>query len=623
MLLKIKQSFKNLTISRIRIVLLLLSSIPAIYLLIVIQYSAITVPFWDHAEMVLWISSWYDGTLRISSLWAPHNETRPFVYRVVMLFNAILTNWDIRSEYVYMYATIYGTFLVHLFALHKLTYAKNSLVFPTALLLISLLIFSPVGHNNHWWSMMFQLTVANMLIAFGLLVTFLIPGKWYAHMLGVASCWLAAYSLTNGLFAFLAVIATLHFTTRKLLRPDRYTVFWITNFVAIVILYIPGIHPGAGIRHPSLGSLVWFFFVYLGAPLGSIIYFPFKSQFDIPISTAFNGVCGVILVFLVSLLIWHAKGRLRNRYPPALILLGFSLFAGGSALATGWGRAAFDTYGVSNANSSRYTIFAVYLLLGMIYYVSSGFLEGWGQTATLSGKRWGWKNRFTTIGIVAFVILSSITYIRAVKVYVDAHNFNRMLINAYTWGLKPTDMDKYIYPNPDFVLQLKSDLQRLQIGPYSVPHLREDKLIIGKFKYPFPLYGNKILSQEFRANEQGLKMIGVTMVTWGNKQVSYNISWQLFDITAKNPISVAKGNFNSLDVADWQQFYLRLPYLSDSSGRLYQIRFSAKGKSDNQNTVGLALYGIKKTGANFDPVVARGIPASDILTLALQLDYVK
>jgi hypothetical protein len=57
--------------------------------------------------------------------------------------------------------------------------------------------------------------------------------------------------------------------------------------------------------------------------------------------------------------------------------LGFSLFAGVSALATAWGRSAIDVYGVSNANASRYTIFGVYLLLGQIYYVAAGLTGGW------------------------------------------------------------------------------------------------------------------------------------------------------------------------------------------------------------------------------------------------------
>jgi hypothetical protein len=36
--------------------LILLAAIPAVYLLLAIQYSAITVPFWDHTELIHWIA---------------------------------------------------------------------------------------------------------------------------------------------------------------------------------------------------------------------------------------------------------------------------------------------------------------------------------------------------------------------------------------------------------------------------------------------------------------------------------------------------------------------------------------------------------------------------------------
>jgi len=63
--------------SLLRGLLFLLAALPALYVFFAIQYSAITVPFWDHAEMILRISSWYDGDFHFSSLWEPHNHTRP------------------------------------------------------------------------------------------------------------------------------------------------------------------------------------------------------------------------------------------------------------------------------------------------------------------------------------------------------------------------------------------------------------------------------------------------------------------------------------------------------------------------------------------------------------------
>src|SRR5260370_31809965 len=89
--------------------LILLVAIPAVYLLLAIQYSAITVPFWDHTELIHWIADWREGNFHFSRLWAPHNHARPFVYRLVMVINAVATDWDVRSEYIYLYLSIYGT----------------------------------------------------------------------------------------------------------------------------------------------------------------------------------------------------------------------------------------------------------------------------------------------------------------------------------------------------------------------------------------------------------------------------------------------------------------------------------------------------------------------------------
>ena len=158
-------------VSMLRLMLFMLAALPALYIFVAIQYSAITVPFWDHTELIRWIASWYDGNFRFSSLWSPHNQTRPLVYRFVMLFNAVLTDWDIRSEYIYMYMALYGIFACHVWALHQMAAdAIIKMVFPLVLLLVSLVIFSPVGHNNHWWSMMFQLNAANLFITFGMLM---------------------------------------------------------------------------------------------------------------------------------------------------------------------------------------------------------------------------------------------------------------------------------------------------------------------------------------------------------------------------------------------------------------------------------------------------------------------
>ncbi|MBA1158172.1 hypothetical protein [Microvirga mediterraneensis] len=450
----------------VRRALYVLAVLPAVYVFVVIQYSAITLPFWDHTELIRWIAAWHDGTFTFASLLAPHNHTRPLVYRGVMLANAILTAWDLRSEYIYMYVAIFGTFACHWWGLKRLIPSNDGLVLPAAMLVVSIFIFSPAGHNNHWWSMMFQLNATNALIALALLVIFTNPGKWLNHVIGAISCWLAAYCLTNGLVAFIAIIITLQFGSHSLWRPSKWVLFWVINFAVVLLTYVPGMSGSMESAHPGVVDLIRFTFVYLGAPLGSLIWFPFKNQFDVPASTMFNGICGFALVGTGCFWVWRAWDDLRSGRPPALILVGFALFAGGSAIVTGWGRAGFDAAGVSNANASRYTIFGVYLLLGQVYYVAHLMAQRKALRAPSQPRRLHWSSLAASLAVSATVLLGSITYYRAIRIYQDVRFFSAELATAYPIGLEPTPRDGFIHPSPEFVRQLKADLQRLKIGPY-------------------------------------------------------------------------------------------------------------------------------------------------------------
>ena len=100
-------------------ILITFSFIPLIYNFYVIQFSAITFPFWDHAELINYIVKFRNETLNFFDLFSPHNHTRPFVYRLIYLINANLTDWDIRSEYIYMYMFIYGAFFAHIYLVKK------------------------------------------------------------------------------------------------------------------------------------------------------------------------------------------------------------------------------------------------------------------------------------------------------------------------------------------------------------------------------------------------------------------------------------------------------------------------------------------------------------------------
>jgi hypothetical protein len=594
-----------------KILIYMAAVMPALYILVVIQYSAITFPFWDHTELIKWIALWHDGSFEFKSLLEPHNHTRPFVYRFVMVLNAVLTGWDIRSEYIYIYIALFGTFGCHFWALRTLYRNEfDNRTFPIALLLLSIILFSPAGHNNHWWSMMFQLDAANLFISIGMLMPFIYPNRWGFHLVGIIGCWLATFTLTNGFFAVASVVLVIQLSSPNFLRPSRLTLFWICNLLGMLYFYFPGIAMSTGLARPGAGEILQFFLAYLGAPFADLIWFPFKTNFDLPISITFNVVTGAFLLAISFFMCCKAWPEFKRRNSSALILFGFLFFSTISALLTAWGRANFDEFGVSNANGSRYTIFGSYLLLGILYYVATGIsLEGFRQ------KRW--IRYIAAISVICFVTLSSLTYFRALKVYDDAKIFNHTLSRAYDWGLESKDEDRFIHPNAWFVKQLKSDLQRLEIGPYKDRPYKHQVGLIGEFKQSGIFCKDCQFIQSFIASNAGLKAISVKFIPEQWSKVGGQIEWRLMEVEGGQLVATGLINKSDINSEGWAR--LKLPYIKNSMAHEYTLVLNARTESPDLPKI--ALYSKVNGESKFKMNHSLNISKDDDLIYSIIVDY--
>lgn len=436
---------------------------PAIFVFFAIQYSAITVPFWDHCELGRFMIRIHDTGFRWSYLWAPHTHTRPLTYRAVLLWNAWLTNWDIRSEYVYLMASIFGAFLLQAFTLRRLTGGKLELRFLAALFVLSVLCFSPAGHNNHWWSMMIVLDFANWFVLCALISVALDPRRWRNAIISAASCWLATYTISNGLIAAVAAALVSQAGETRPLHISRRSVFWVVNTVVLVGVYMSGMS-GTEVAHkPSPGAWLAFVFVYLGSPARAILQFPYRSATDLPRELWMSALTGAVVIAGAAAAAYLHREELRKRTPAALLFVGFTIFALGSAALTAWGRAAFDDYGVANANASRYTIFSSYLLFAILYLVAAHPREaGIGMRHRL---RLAW-----VVVLACIAVAAARTYVRSVVVYKDARQLNDLVSMAYR--ANHTEQDMFVYPNAEVVAELKAGLKRLHLGPYRDPWAR-------------------------------------------------------------------------------------------------------------------------------------------------------
>jgi hypothetical protein len=442
--------------------LVFLIALPPLFLFCAIQHAAITVPFWDHVELGRLLIAWKSGPIHWAQLWGGHNHSRPLTYRAVLLLNAWLTDWDVRSEYVYLFASIYAAFVLQGYALWRSMERARGTAYLAFLLVVSILAFSPAGHNNHWWSMMLQLDLSHLFILAALIAASCSPRTWKGNLLAVACCWLATYTLTNGLIAFLAAMLVIQLSQPLPLRPNRFLAFWLVNFAVVVRLYFPGL-PESPHQAPRLWDLAVFCLAYLGSPLASLAWFPYRDNFHLPRhATAFNACTGLALLAAAALLAWRQRRSLRQWPVAARLFVAFTVFAVGSALATGWGRAAFDEYGTANANASRYTLFGSYFLAGMVFFLArarQGEAEKGATAPSLTAGRVG------LAALAVLGVLAALTYARSARVYHAAHQFNRMVMAAFAArGSSP--LDRFIYPNRDVVGPFKAELQRLKIGPY-------------------------------------------------------------------------------------------------------------------------------------------------------------
>jgi hypothetical protein len=444
--------------------LVALIALPALFVFFAIQHSALTVPFYDHIEFGRMLVRFHDGQFHWSELWSGHNHGRPLTLRVICLVNALLTDWDLRSEYAYVYMAIYGAFAALAWALWRATRGVATATRLALLAVLSLLAFSPVGHNNHWWSFMLQLDLAHLFIVCTLIAVAFRPRSLGANALAAASCWLATYTLTNGLVAFVIAAATAQVAQARRLAMGPISWFWLANLVVVFPTYLIGLPETGSTVRPSLVQMVVFALAYLGAPLASLAHFPYVENFHLPKGpTPTNAAYGALLAMAWLALSWNQRHKLRPGDAGALLLVALGGFAMGSAVLTAWARAAFDAYGVHNANGSRFTIFSSYLLLAILFG-TAGILAERARGTPPAPARPAW-NAVGWVAFAAFVLVAGNTYRRSVRVYRTAHQFN-IGITAEYFAPQEGSHFQFLYPRPEVPRQLMADLRRLKLGPY-------------------------------------------------------------------------------------------------------------------------------------------------------------
>jgi len=353
---------------------ILLCALPPIVLIIFVARYYIDAPYLDQWGLVPLIDKSMRGELSFADLWVQHNVHRILFPKIIIVFLAVMTHWNIGYEVAVIFLLacgIYGLILLQVFG----TFRREQLPRPLgAAVLISFFVFSLSQYQNWLWGLQIQVFLNLMAVIAGLslLTRCLTTSRVIA---AIVLGFVATHSFANGLvYWVVGPVALLILPAKPSVRRLVLTLWTICAAITIFSFYY-GYAPtedqiGTLRLHDPIDVLLYAF-VFLGSPV---------VDFNI-VGAAFAGVLG-IGIFVTSL--WHLT---RRRHIPAEQLLPYAcigLYAIGSAALTSIGRGGM---GIQQATSSRYITFSNLLWISNIVLVSLAFARQQAQASALQPRR--------------------------------------------------------------------------------------------------------------------------------------------------------------------------------------------------------------------------------------------
>ena len=321
---------------------------PVVALFYMINYS-VNIPYMDQWDGFLNILvALREGSFGFAHLWAQHNEHRILFPKIIMLFLALLSHWNVIWEQYFSLFLQICTFLLIL-NIKKLTSpVKQKPVYFLFIIITSMLFFSMVQYENWVWGWQIQIFLNIFSATFSIWIIIKYPDNWTGLLLAIVGAIIATYSFANGMIIWAIIFMALllsDITTKKI-----FIAIWITAALAVSFSYLyeyekPLHHPSlfSFINHPL--DYIIFFFSFIGAPMG--VCFGLTGS-------AIIGVTGIsIFIILLLNMVINSQKHPIEKYIPWICLILYALI---TAAITGIGRSGFSA---NQALYSRYTSFSL------------------------------------------------------------------------------------------------------------------------------------------------------------------------------------------------------------------------------------------------------------------------
>jgi hypothetical protein len=412
---------------------------------IVILCYGVNVPYAEQWDFVAFFVAQELGGLRWADIWAPHNEHRMVVPKLLMLGLAPLTGWNVRAEMLMSAALAFLSLLVLLALARPALREAGPWTGVWARFTLSVLVFSlaQVGNWLWGWQVQWFLAVLAAILAIAMATWSLERRNPWPHVVIAALAALVCqYSLASGtvIWALCALMLAFHARRARLLG------FWLALAFGSTALYAVGYERPQGL--PSLGvaiaepvALLRYAGFYLAGPFGR------SAGIGAAVAAAF-----AVLAWIVCRRHW----RRPELFAPWIALAGFAV---ANALLTGIGRLGM---GAQQAQTTRYVTISLLLAAALVplgVLVFSAAPEG----------RWPYLRRLAGIAGAALLTIWVVsTDIRRLR---DIREFNRAMTEGRDCvldiGKASDDCLRNLHPHPATVRQRALQLMGLKLSMFA------------------------------------------------------------------------------------------------------------------------------------------------------------
>jgi len=398
--------------------LVVIGLLPAMVLLADINRFAVNVPFMDDWQFVPLLEKARNGTLTFQELWAPHDEHRLLLPRMIIIASMFSSRGDYRVQCFITFAVVAIISACLLWLMVRLNGNKSSVVCTWALANVAL--FSPIQFHNWLWPMQFAYFLPYTFLA-------LCFCSLYARISPLPKFVLAAVFALAGNCSFvqgnliwpvaLPVILFAPDILRKGVRRN-FAIAWVVLGALAVTLYFRGLeHNSAASDYayghdgvpPTMSTLHQFQErpAYTVARMGRFVLGMFGNSvargFPVADNLVFSRICGAI-VFILALIglaaAWWRGLFLNRALPWACLLLFTFLTAAFVCVGRVW-------RGDAQPLTPRYATFGTFCIVSLIALLSSGFSDLSENPSLLRSGSANWsKAIFLTQGLLAGLYLA-------------------------------------------------------------------------------------------------------------------------------------------------------------------------------------------------------------------------